>query len=179
MKPKTITPAILLFACVLLVPGAAAIFDDWDGTLPRFLPDGNPYGDSSGDYIFPEWNTTPRFDFNDSAYERFSGRLLPDRDAAKSGYFRNSTRPGSGEHIIPGWNGTKPRFSLNDTPFGPFGDRVIPDRNGTKAWVFFNDTPLAPGSGNGMMPGWNGRKPSLFSGDTGEEPQMGTGFPAL
>jgi hypothetical protein len=188
MKLKIIAPVVLLFASVLLVQGATAIFDDYwnktmsdegwvpgagnlfpdgDGTTPEFAP--WPFGDR------PTWNATPRFDFNDSAYERF-GQRLPDRDDVRSRYFFNGTpiRPGSGDHIFPDWNGTKPRFLFNDTSSWPFGSKVIPDGNSTKPGFFFTDTSIVPGSGNGMMPGWNGRKPSVFSDDTGDGPQMGT-----
>jgi len=189
MNFKKTTLVILLFACVLLVQGATAIFDDywnrtmsddgwvpgpgnlfpdWNGTTPEFAP--WPFGDR------PEWNATPRFDFNDSAYERFSQRVLPDRNNTRSRYFFNDTpvRPGSGDRVLPGWNGTKPRFSFNDSSSWPFGNKVIPDGDRTKPGFFFNDTSVVPGSGNGMMPGWNGRKPSVFSDDTGDGPQMGT-----
>jgi hypothetical protein len=179
MKLKKITPVILLFACVLLVQGVTAVFNDWDGTLPPFLPGEDPSDAGlprSGDHIFPDLNgTTPRA-FNETPFGPFGDRIIPDRNATKSWYFLNDTpiRPGSGDHIFPGWNGTKPRFSFNETPFGPFGNRVIPDWNGTKARFFFNDTPFTPGSGNGMMPGWNGRKPSFFFDESGDGPKMGS-----
>lgn len=159
MKLKKMTPVILLFACVLLVQGATAIFDDWDGTLPQFLPDDDPFSagqPGSGDHIFPDWNFTSLRPFNDTPFGPFGNQVIPDRNATKSWYFFNDTpiRPGSADHSFPGWNATKPRFSFNDTPFG---NRVLPDWNGTKARFFGNDTPSAPGSGNGTMPGWNGR----------------------
>src|SRR5512139_2500905 len=189
MKRKTLICILLLSSCLFLVQGATAIFDDywdktmsddgwvpgpgnpfpdWNGTTPKFAP--WPFADR------PEWNATPRFDFNDSAYDRFSQRVLPDRDDVRSRYFFNDTpvRPGSGDHIFPDWNDTKPRFSFDDSSAWPFGKRVIPDGNNTKPEFFFNDTAVEPGSGNGMMPGWNGKKPSVFSDDTGDGPQMGT-----